>query len=41
MGSRVVGEEVSKSIIDAWIGSEFEEGRHATRVKMINDAIDP
>ena len=41
MGSRVVGEEVSKSIIDAWIGSEFEEGRHATRVNMIDDAIDP
>ena len=41
MGSRVVGEEVSKSIIDAWIGSEFEGGRHATRVKMIDTEIDP
>ena len=41
MGSRVVGEEVSKSIIDAWIGSEFDGGRHATRVTMIDTAIDP
>ena len=41
MGSRVVGEEVSKSIIDAWIGSEFDGGRHVTRVTMIDTAIDP
>ena len=41
MGSRVVGEEVSKSIIDVWIESEFDGGRHATRVTMIDTAIDP
>jgi len=35
MGARVVGTELAKMILDAWIATEFEGGRHATRVDMI------
>lgn len=34
-GARVVGIELAKMIIDEWLGSEFEGGRHQTRVDMI------
>lgn len=36
-GARVVGVELAKMIIDAWLGAEFEGGRHAARVDMIMD----
>ena len=35
MGARVVGTELAKMILDAWLASEFEGGRHAARVDMI------
>jgi len=35
MGARVVGPEMAKMILDAWLDAEFEGGRHATRVGMI------
>ena len=34
-GARVVGPEVAKQIVDAWLGAEFEGGRHARRVAQI------
>lgn len=34
-GARVVGIELAKMIIDEWLGTEFEGGRHQTRVDMI------
>lgn len=36
-GARVIGIELAKMIIDAWLGAEFQGGRHATRVGMIMD----
>jgi ribose 5-phosphate isomerase B len=36
-GSRVIGSEVAKEIVNIWIASSYEEGRHATRVKMIDE----
>ncbi|MED2941041.1 ribose 5-phosphate isomerase B [Bacillus swezeyi] len=36
-GSRVVGSELAKMIVKAWLGAEFEGGRHANRVAMIAD----
>ena len=36
-GARVIGIELAKMIIDAWLEAEFEGGRHATRVGMIMD----
>jgi len=34
-GERVVGEGVAESIIDAWLASSFEGGRHCGRVDKI------
>lgn len=36
-GSRVVGSELAKMIVKAWLEAEFEGGRHADRVQMIAD----
>ena len=35
IGARVVGEGVALDIVDAFLSAEFEGGRHATRVDMI------
>ena len=34
-GVRVVGDELAKMIVDAWLDAEFEGGRHGDRVNMI------
>ena len=34
-GSRVVGLELAKMIVDAWLDASFEGGRHQTRVEAI------
>lgn len=35
MGARVVGEGLALEIVEAFLATEFEGGRHATRVDMI------
>lgn len=35
LGARVVGEGLALDIVDAFLGAEFEGGRHAARVEMI------
>lgn len=35
MGARVIGVEVAKEIVEAWLDTPFEGGRHQTRVDMI------
>lgn len=35
IGARVVGEELALDIVTAFLGAEFEGGRHGTRVDMI------
>lgn len=35
LGSRVVGIELAKMIVDTWLGSHFEGGRHLDRIKKI------
>ena len=35
LGARVVGEGLALEIVDAFLSTEFEGGRHATRVEMI------
>jgi len=37
MGARVVGTELAKMILDEWLNAAFEGGRHAERVKLIED----
>ena len=34
-GERIVGRGVAESIIDAWLNSDFEGGRHCARVEKI------
>ena len=36
-GARVVGIEMAKMIVDAWMDGEFQGGRHQVRVDMISD----
>lgn len=37
IGARVVGEGLALDIVDAFLGADFEGGRHATRVDMITE----
>ncbi|WP_104804363.1 ribose 5-phosphate isomerase B [Blautia marasmi] len=36
-GARIVGIEMAKMIVDAWLEAEFQGGRHADRVNMVMD----
>ena len=36
-GARVIGLEMAKMIVDEWLTTEFEGGRHQTRIDMIKD----
>lgn len=36
-GSRVVGSDLAKMIVDEWLAGEYEGGRHAKRVEMLSD----
>jgi ribose 5-phosphate isomerase B len=36
-GARVIGVETAKDIVDAWLGAEYEGGRHEARVAMISE----
>ncbi len=36
-GARVVGQELAKMIVEAWLDAEFEGGRHAQRIAMLTD----
>ena len=37
LGANVVGAELAKMIVRTWIDGEFEGGRHAKRITMIED----
>jgi|TARA_B110000879_G_scaffold209751_1_gene298203 ribose 5-phosphate isomerase B len=39
IGARIVGEGLAFDIVDAFLGAEFEGGRHATRVDMIEPLL--
>ncbi|MFX3616617.1 MAG: ribose 5-phosphate isomerase B [Sporolactobacillus sp.] len=39
-GSRVVGSELAKMIVDAWLDAEFLGGKHLRRVKQISKIED-
>jgi len=38
-GARVVGSEMAKMIVDTWMETEYEGGRHQRRVDLL-DAIE-
>ena len=35
MGARVIGVELAKDIVNAWLDAEYEGGRHQARIDMI------
>ena len=35
-GARIVGIEMAKAIVDAWLDAEYEGGRHQKRIDMIS-----
>ena len=37
LGARVVGSEMAKMIVDAWLDAVFEGGRHQKRVDLVMD----
>ncbi|MGW8316402.1 MAG: RpiB/LacA/LacB family sugar-phosphate isomerase, partial [Bacteroidales bacterium] len=37
MGARVVGEELAKTIVDAWLKAEFQEGRSTPKVNTMRN----
>lgn len=37
LGARVVGPELAKTIVDAWLAAHFEEGRSTKKVQRIVD----
>lgn len=37
MGARVVGDELAKTIVDAWLEAEYRGGRSAPKVKIMRD----
>ena len=37
MGARVVGDELAKMIVDVWLGTSYEGGRHERRVLMMDE----
>jgi ribose 5-phosphate isomerase B len=39
-GARVVGIETAKDIVDAWLGAEYEGGRHQVRIDMLSEIED-
>lgn len=36
LGSRVIGKELAKSIVESFLASSFEGGRHLKRIKMFD-----
>lgn len=37
MGARLIGLEMGKAIVDAWLEAEFEGGRHIGRIEKISN----
>jgi len=37
LGARVIGPELAKAIVETWLATEFEGGRHAERVDMLTE----
>ena len=40
MGGRMIGVEMAKEILNVWLNTEFEGGRHQKRIDMLDAVID-
>ncbi len=36
MGGRIIGDDLAKAIVDTWINTKYEGGRHQTRLDIIS-----
>jgi ribose 5-phosphate isomerase B len=36
LGQRLLPEDVVRSIVDTWLGTPFEGGRHARRIALLD-----
>ncbi|MGE4482879.1 ribose 5-phosphate isomerase B [Acidocella sp.] len=41
LGARIIGEEVALDIVRAFLGTEFEGGRHERRLSKLNQMTEP
>ena len=37
LGSRIVGVDLAKQILDAWLAASFQNGRHQRRLNQISE----
>jgi ribose 5-phosphate isomerase B len=37
LGARVVGDDLAKMIVDAWLNADFLNGRHEIRVNQLKE----
>ena len=37
LGGRVTGDEVARDILDVWLNTDFQGGRHSTRIGMFDE----
>ncbi|MFN4320374.1 MAG: ribose 5-phosphate isomerase B [Aquificaceae bacterium] len=40
LGDRIIGDELALSIVEAWLSTDFEGGRHERRVRLIKQIED-
>lgn len=40
IGARVVDPELAVKLVDIWLNTQFEEGRHQRRIDEIEDDLD-
>jgi len=40
LGARVIAPELAKLLLETWLSTEFEGGRHAERVDMLMEMSD-
>jgi ribose 5-phosphate isomerase B len=36
MGGRIIGKDLAKAIVNTWMKTDFESGRHLNRLKKIS-----
>jgi len=41
MGARIIGDEVAKNIVDIFLNTDFQWGRHKKRIEMLGQEVEP
>jgi ribose 5-phosphate isomerase B len=40
LGARLIDEDLALAIVDTWLGTPFEGGRHVARIAMLDEVVD-